>query len=52
VAVILNLIANGMGEQDSLVDYPYLEPEDIRQALAHAAWLADESAYIPELASA
>ena len=51
VALILNLVANGMSEQGILADYPYLEPEDIRQALAYAAWLADESIYIPEFVS-
>jgi uncharacterized protein (DUF433 family) len=25
--------------------YPYLEPEDVRQALEHAAWLAEESVH-------
>ena len=52
VALILNLIANGMREQEILADYPYLEVEDIRQALAYAAWLADESVYTLELAVA
>ena len=52
VALILNLVANGMREQEILADYPYLEPEDIHQALAYAAWLADESVYVPELVAA
>lgn len=52
VSLILNLAANGMSEREILEDYPYLEPEDIRQALAYAAWLADESVYMPELAAA
>lgn len=52
VALVLNLISNGMREQEIFADYPYLEPEDIRQALAYAAWLADESVYTPELVAA
>ena len=52
VALILNLVANGKREQEILADYPYLELADIRQALAYAAWLADESVYTPELAAA
>ena len=52
VALILNLVANGMGEREIMADYPYLEPGDIRQTLAYAAWLAEESVYMPELAAA
>jgi uncharacterized protein (DUF433 family) len=33
VALILNLVANGMSTNDILAAYPYLEAEDIRQAL-------------------
>ncbi len=42
VALILNLLANGMAPEEILEAYPYLEPEDIRQALRYAAWLADD----------
>ena len=52
MALILNLVANGMREPEIIADYPYLELQDIRQALAYAAWLADESVYTPELAAA
>ncbi len=52
VSLILNLVANGMSEREILADYPYLEAEDIRQALSYAAWLADESVYAHELAVA
>ena len=48
VSLILNLIANEMSEEDILQAYPYLEPEDIRQALRYAAWLAEESVYALE----
>lgn len=52
VALVLNLVSNGMREQDILADYPYLEPEDIRQALAYAAWLAEESVSTTEMVAA
>jgi len=37
VALIHNLLANGMAPEEILEAYPYLEPEDIRQALRYAA---------------
>lgn len=52
VALILNLIANGMSSEAIIEAYPYLEPEDIQQALRYAAWLAEESVYELEPASA
>jgi uncharacterized protein (DUF433 family) len=45
VALVLNLVANGATTEEILRDYPYLEIEDIRQALRYAAWLADETIY-------
>jgi len=45
VSLILNLVANGMSQEEILKAYPYLEPEDIRQALKYAAWLAEERVY-------
>jgi uncharacterized protein (DUF433 family) len=45
VALILNLVANGMTTEEIIRAYPYLEPEDIQQALHYAVWLADESVY-------
>jgi uncharacterized protein (DUF433 family) len=52
VALILNLVANGMTLDEILRAYPYLEPEDIRQALKYAAWLAEEAVYPLESTSA
>ena len=52
VSLILNLIANGMGQEEILEAYPYLELEDIQAALNYAAWLADESVYTVERATA
>jgi uncharacterized protein (DUF433 family) len=42
VGVIVLLVAEGVPRDEILRDYPYLEEEDIRQALAYAAWLARE----------
>lgn len=44
VALILNLVANGMSNAEILDAYPYLE-EDIQQALQYAAWLTEDSVY-------
>lgn len=41
-ALLLNLVANGMTTAEILAAYPYLEAEDIQQALQYGAWLADE----------
>jgi uncharacterized protein (DUF433 family) len=34
-ALVLNLIANGMKTEEIIEEYPYLEPEDIRQVLQY-----------------
>ena len=52
VSLVVNLIANGMTSQEIVRDYPYLEPEDIRQALQYAAWLAEESVHSLEPSAA
>ena len=52
VSLILNLIANGMTPDEIIADYPYLEPDDIHQALTYASWLANESVYAVELLAA
>jgi uncharacterized protein (DUF433 family) len=51
VSLIVNLVANGMGVEEIIEAYPYLESEDIRQALRFAAWLAEETVHPVELAS-
>ena len=48
VSLILNLIANKMSPAEIIGEYPYLEEEDITQALQYAAWLADETVQILE----
>ncbi|MDI6792978.1 MAG: DUF433 domain-containing protein [bacterium] len=52
VSLIVNLVANGMSNEDILEAYPYLEPDDIHQAIHYAAWLAEESIHPLEVASA
>ena len=47
VGLIVALIADGVPREEILADYPDLELQDIRQALAYAAWLTCE-----EIASA
>ena len=42
VSQIVNLVASGMTASDVIRDYPYLEEEDIRQALRYAAQLTEE----------
>jgi uncharacterized protein (DUF433 family) len=43
VSLIVNLCANGMAAEEIVAAYPYLEPEDVRQALQYAAWLVEEN---------
>jgi uncharacterized protein (DUF433 family) len=44
-SLIINLVAHGKSTAEILEEYPDLEPEDIRQALAYASWLAREQVY-------
>ena len=43
VALVLNLVANGMSVEEIIEAYPYVDAEDVRQALRYAAWLAEEN---------
>lgn len=52
VSLIVNLVANGMSIEEIIEAYPYLESEDVRQALRYAAWLAEEKVHVLELATA
>ena len=42
VGTVVGLVATGSSFAEILEAYPYLEEEDIRQALAYAAWRAEE----------
>jgi uncharacterized protein (DUF433 family) len=42
VGTVVGLVASGYTTAEILEAYPYLEAEDIRQALAYAAWRVEE----------
>jgi uncharacterized protein (DUF433 family) len=42
VGMILCLLASGHTRERILAAYPYLEPEDLDEALAYAAWRLEE----------
>jgi uncharacterized protein (DUF433 family) len=42
VGTIVGLVATGYSNAQILAAYPYLEEEDIHQALAYAAWRVEE----------
>lgn len=43
VGTIIGLMASGYSPTDILEAYPYLETEDLREALAYAAWRVEET---------
>jgi len=45
VSLLVNLVASGMTIDEIIAAYPYLETEDVRQALQYAAWLAEETVH-------
>ncbi|HYC93327.1 MAG TPA: DUF433 domain-containing protein [Thermoanaerobaculia bacterium] len=42
VGMVVGLVAAGHSREEILRLYPYLEAEDISEALAYAAWRSDE----------
>jgi uncharacterized protein (DUF433 family) len=42
VGTVVGLLAAGRSIAEILQAYPYLEEEDVRQALAYAAWRTEE----------
>ena len=42
VGTLVGLVASGNSVEDILKAYPYVEKEDIRQALTYAAWRVEE----------
>ena len=42
VGTVVGLIAAGRTREELLREYPYLESEDIAEALSYAAWRAEE----------
>ena len=51
VSLVVNLVASGMSVDEIIEEYPYLEPDDVRQALRYAAWLAEDAVHPLESAS-
>ena len=42
VGTVVGLVAAGRTREEILREYPYLEDEDITEALSYAAWRAEE----------
>jgi uncharacterized protein (DUF433 family) len=42
VSMVVGLVASGRTFSEILSSYPYLEEDDIRQALSYAAWRVEE----------
>ena len=42
VGTIVGFIATGKTVEDILAEYPYLEHEDVMEALSYASWRAEE----------
>ena len=51
VSLVLNLVASGMSADEITQEYPYLEHEDVGQALRYAALLAEETVHPLERAA-
>ncbi len=47
VSIILDYLTAGDSEAEILAQYPALKFEDLRAALAYAAWLAREEEELP-----
>jgi len=45
VFLVINLLANGMSQDEILKEYPDLEPEDIKESLRYAAFLTRDETY-------
>ena len=43
VSAVLGMLAGGSSQQEVLSAYPYLDPLDIRAALAYGAWRAEDT---------
>jgi uncharacterized protein (DUF433 family) len=47
VTDILGMLAEGVPQEEILRDFPYLEPDDIKAALAYAARQSDHAVLQP-----
>jgi uncharacterized protein (DUF433 family) len=46
VALVVNLVANGMTTNEIIREYPDLQPDDVPQALTYASALANEEVHL------
>ncbi|HEX9116067.1 MAG TPA: DUF433 domain-containing protein [Anaerolineae bacterium] len=51
-ALLVNLVAHGQLVEEIISAYPFLEPEDIRQALEYASLLASDRVIIDDMSLA
>jgi len=42
VGTVIGLLASGLTHEEILKMYPYLQPEDLMEALSYAAWRSEE----------
>lgn len=47
VGMVVQMVAAGKSVETILDEYPYLEPEDMQQALSYAAALAENEYHMP-----
>ena len=52
VELIVRMVAQGIAEKEILAEYPRLQAEDIRAALAYAAWSLEHEDILPLAVSA
>ncbi|MCR4292828.1 MAG: DUF433 domain-containing protein [Candidatus Kuenenia sp.] len=45
VSLIVNLVANGMTQNEIIKEYPDIEPDDIKESLQYASWLTKEEVH-------
>jgi len=43
VSLLVNLVANGMTNEQIIKEYPDISAEDIKESLQYAAWLASDT---------
>jgi uncharacterized protein (DUF433 family) len=46
VALVVNLVANGMTTNEIIREYPDLQPDDVPQALTYASALANDEVHL------
>jgi uncharacterized protein (DUF433 family) len=46
VGMLVEMVAAGKTTEEIITEYPYLEPEDVREALAYSAALAENEYHL------